>query len=707
MELSLVKGTTGKIVHVLIKDSSVTTGAGLTGLAFGTASLIAYYMRPGDTSATAIPLVTAALGTWTSGGFKEVDAVHFQGLYEFGIPNACLASGANQVEIRFQGAANMQQTSLLFELTGWNNQDATAGGISRIDAAVSSRMATYTQPAGFLAATFPTTVASTTNITSATGINLTQINGVSIAGTGTQVGSAFLNFFNVATPTGTVNSLPASIPGASDGLFIAGVNDHVTIINGIAVGGTVNLGGGLNLFTGSGNALNITGTAALGDVVLSSLSNSGTTILTGDTTIGNITFGGTWNITGAAAFAAGIDVEQSALNSAAITISGNGSGAGIEVDGGTTGNGITIAGQGGGKDISLEGDALLHGGITGSVASLGSGAITNAVFATDTGLKNIRSGTAQAGGNLTITLDAGASAVTNFYQNDIVRIVSGTGVGQARFITSYNGSSKAAVVAQWFINPDNTSGFVIQGYDNLATSLTAAAIDAQLSATHGPGAWGSTATGGAFNITITVTDGTSPLQNVLYAIYNNVGVVVGLGTTNASGQGTFSANAGTYTPALVLNGYVFSPSTRTVTGNQTGTLVNNLVMTAVTPIPSPTNPSMCNVGGTMLDGSGNPVQNVAGTMSLRPGAGKHRPLVDGGNTLVNTEIKFTTNSSGVVKAVDGTSQLSVVRTDGVFQSDGSAANAYWLINCPELGIKDRSQILAVSTFDLRSIVLPT
>jgi len=44
--------------------------------------------------------------------------------------------------------------------------------LGRIDATVSSRMATYTQPTGFLAATFPTTVASPTNITSASGVTL-------------------------------------------------------------------------------------------------------------------------------------------------------------------------------------------------------------------------------------------------------------------------------------------------------------------------------------------------------------------------------------------------------------------------------------------------------------------------------------------------------------------------------------------------------
>jgi hypothetical protein len=46
---------------------------------------------------------------------------------------------------------------------------------SNLDATISSRMATYTQPTGFLAATFPTTVASTTNITAATGVTLAAV----------------------------------------------------------------------------------------------------------------------------------------------------------------------------------------------------------------------------------------------------------------------------------------------------------------------------------------------------------------------------------------------------------------------------------------------------------------------------------------------------------------------------------------------------
>lgn len=65
----------------------------------------------------------------------------------------------------------------LIEFNGTSYFDATA--LSRLDtnldAAITSRMATYTQPTGFLAATFPTTVASTTNITAGTITTVTNL----------------------------------------------------------------------------------------------------------------------------------------------------------------------------------------------------------------------------------------------------------------------------------------------------------------------------------------------------------------------------------------------------------------------------------------------------------------------------------------------------------------------------------------------------
>lgn len=67
-------------------------------------------------------------------------------------------------------------------------------------------------------------------------------------------------------------------------------------------------------------------------------------------------------------------------------------------------------------------------------------------------------GTAQAGAAGSITLAAGESSVTDFFKQCIAKIVAGTGIGQARLITAYNGTTKVATVNRnWATTPDNTS----------------------------------------------------------------------------------------------------------------------------------------------------------------------------------------------------------------------------------------------------------
>jgi len=73
-------------------------------------------------------------------------------------------------------------------------------------------------------------------------------------------------------------------------------------------------------------------------------------------------------------------------------------------------------------------------------------------------------GTAQAGGNNTITLRAGASATNGLYKDQCVFILSGTGAGQTNRITAYNGTTKVATVeAVWAINPANDSVYFVLG----------------------------------------------------------------------------------------------------------------------------------------------------------------------------------------------------------------------------------------------------
>jgi hypothetical protein len=97
-----------------------------------------------------------------------------------------------------------------------------------------------------------------------------------------------------------------------------------------------------------------------------------------------------------------------------------------------------------------------------TAAKIADGAIDRATFAADTGHQSARSNTAAGGGATSITLDASASATTDFYTGAWVYITGNTGAGQWRLITAYNGSTKVATVAPaWATNPDNTSTFAI------------------------------------------------------------------------------------------------------------------------------------------------------------------------------------------------------------------------------------------------------
>jgi hypothetical protein len=115
-KLNLKKGATSQLIEFFVPNSSVSTGAGLTGLVFNSGSLTGYYYRSGAASATAITLVTMTVGTWASGGFKEVDATNMPGIYQLGVPDAALATAAKSVVIMLKGATNMSPVALEIQL---------------------------------------------------------------------------------------------------------------------------------------------------------------------------------------------------------------------------------------------------------------------------------------------------------------------------------------------------------------------------------------------------------------------------------------------------------------------------------------------------------------------------------------------------------------------------------------------------------------
>jgi hypothetical protein len=124
-------GSASIVELVDILDSTSTTGAGKTGLAYNTASLTCYYKRSSGTASVAVTLVDiTTLGTYVSGGFKEIDATHMPGAYEFHPPNAAFNSGAKYVTFYFVGATGMVRRPIKYRILGGLDPDnATNLGI--------------------------------------------------------------------------------------------------------------------------------------------------------------------------------------------------------------------------------------------------------------------------------------------------------------------------------------------------------------------------------------------------------------------------------------------------------------------------------------------------------------------------------------------------------------------------------------------------
>lgn len=124
-KLSIKKASTDVTVYVFIQDSSKTTGAGLTGLTFETADLVASYVRP-KAARAALTLATQTVdGNHSDGGFVEVDATNMPGVYRLDLPDAVCATGVPSVVVMLNGAANMSPLLLEIQLTDFDLNDAS------------------------------------------------------------------------------------------------------------------------------------------------------------------------------------------------------------------------------------------------------------------------------------------------------------------------------------------------------------------------------------------------------------------------------------------------------------------------------------------------------------------------------------------------------------------------------------------------------
>lgn len=129
MKLVLKKGSVNVPTYIFIQDSSSTAGAGLAGLVFNSAGLVASYVRP-LAARVALTLVTQTVtGAHSDGGFVEVDATNMAGFYRLDLSDAVCASGVDSVTVMLKGATNMAPLLLEIQLTDVDLNDGVRAGM--------------------------------------------------------------------------------------------------------------------------------------------------------------------------------------------------------------------------------------------------------------------------------------------------------------------------------------------------------------------------------------------------------------------------------------------------------------------------------------------------------------------------------------------------------------------------------------------------
>lgn len=158
MKLFITKGSANVSIYIFIQDSSSTTGAGLTGLVYNSAGLVAYYVRP-LAAAAALSLATQTVtGAHSDGGFVEISSSNMPGWYRLDLSDAILASGVDSVGVHLKGATNMAPLPIEIQLTNFDVNSATVdvGAISG-DATAADNLEAQYDTTGLAGDTFPAT----------------------------------------------------------------------------------------------------------------------------------------------------------------------------------------------------------------------------------------------------------------------------------------------------------------------------------------------------------------------------------------------------------------------------------------------------------------------------------------------------------------------------------------------------------------------
>lgn len=248
MKKIIKAGATSQTIDLFIQSTAVTTGAGLTGLAYNTANLTAYYRKGATGSATAITLATQTVGgAYSSGGFVEIDATNMPGMYRLDLPNAVVDT-AGSVSLMLKGAANMAQLPIELQVVAVNLEDGVRMGMTALpNAAADAAGGLPISDAGGL--DLDAKLANTNEVTAARMGALTDwINGGRLD---LILDDILLDTTDISAIKTKTDYLPSATAGAAGGVFIAGANAATSVTTALTANITGNLSGSVGSVTGA------------------------------------------------------------------------------------------------------------------------------------------------------------------------------------------------------------------------------------------------------------------------------------------------------------------------------------------------------------------------------------------------------------------------------------------------------------------------
>jgi len=611
-KLSIKPGSTSQALYVFIRDSSVTTGAGLTGLAFNTGSLVASYVRP-LAARTAITLATqTTTGAFSSGGFVEVDATNMPGVYRFDIPDAAIATGVRSVVAMLKGAANMEPCVLEIDLNAE--------------------------------------------------VNATHLLGTAIS-TPATAGILDVN-------TKNINNVAAATPGASGGVLISGSNSGTTTLGALTVTGAttctgnVSMAAGLNITQSSSNtsALVITGNGTgHGAIFTSGSGATGNGIQSTSAATNGHGIAGTGVGTGAGAIVTGGATGQGlrlvggSTSGAALALN-NTSGDPLTLpvgaipalgitDNGTaqsaTGTTLVLRSAAAFADDELIGASIL---ITGGSAGVGQvRVITDYVGSTDTA--TVDTWTTTPTGTITYAIFGGSPASASLIPTVDVAKWNGTTVATPATagIPDINVKNINNVVAA---TPGASGGILISGSNSGTTTLGALTITGTTTHTGATVHTGNVSMAAGLNITQSSSNTTAL-------------VVTGNGTGNgatftsgsgATGQGINISSAATNGSALVLTA-AGSGSGLSASGGASGKGALFAAGATGTAGLAITGGATSGAGITVTTTAGDAIQAIAtagnGLTLTANGTSKHGAVITGGTAGTSDGLKLVAGTGGV------------------------------------------------------------